>query len=524
MRAVILGTDLMYDKSGRLVPIEINTNIGYDSYNRVEKDEEWLDLTSLVKFIRAKKIKKVILDCTKATLNTRFAYFSEKLTASLPKTVKVEKVQEYPEEVADNELFIRIAYNEEALVDSYCRDKVGFLNITFNSSKIAQEYLYKEDGEVKGHMSDFVDNGPYRPNYIVKFRYPQYNVEYPKYYKLNSLDAVYALAKSLEDGYLIMPCYLNENRMYEGNRYILFRQWSLLVPDETEVLKAIDLGSYTKVSGKPVPNVFDEETGELLGGRDTYVSKFWVRPVKDVLLEDGDQVLMSDGTWKDIKDVEKGDKVLSVDVPHTEDVDLRKHTGALNITVKELEEDSKYSVNEVLYKGKVDGFQSIIHMIFEEDNEEWWDTANSSYLTLGRQGETVEFRKLINLKEGDKIYLIKLTGIGENSKVEYVERTIKEIWTERKLEEGYTLSLDGSHLFITKSPESTAGYVSIEHNADDPEGECQNHCNDRWGDSLVGIACDHATAEEIVEGCTPHCKKDTRYPIKDCDCYCIYRA
>ena len=526
MRAVILGSDLMYDKSGRLIPIEINTNVGYDSTNRVESAHEWLDLSNLVNFVQEKKVKRVVLDIS-SSLRRSFRAFEFKLRKALEGIAEVETIEgEY--EDAEDSLYIRVKFSYEAVVDSYCKDKIAFLNMISKSSKIAQEFLYKEGGEVKGTMDDFLNNGE-DPNYIVKYRYPQYESSYPKYYKLKSLKAVQKLAESLEDDYFIMPCYLNETNMYKGERFVLFRQWSLIVPDEEKVLRAIDMGSYTKLSGKVDRslNKFDEKTGELLEGRINYSSKNWMRNVTAVLLEEGDQVLMADGTWKDIKSVKAGDEVLSVDVPHTEDIDIRKHTGNLNITVKELEEDSKYTVNEVKYKSIVEGFQDIVHMTFEEDQEEWWDTEDSSYLTLDSLRKTVEFKEIKYLKVGDKIYLIALNK--NSNKVEYVERTIKKIWVERKLETGYTLSLDGSHLFITKSPESTAGYVSIEHNAgggDDPEGQCEAYCQDRYGVSLRTIACSKDEAETILEDCTPICAmyRGPEYSYKQewCECYCIY--
>ena len=40
MKAVLVGTDLMYRKDGSLAPIEINTNVGWDEANRVEKEED----------------------------------------------------------------------------------------------------------------------------------------------------------------------------------------------------------------------------------------------------------------------------------------------------------------------------------------------------------------------------------------------------------------------------------------------------------------------------------------------------
>ena len=59
MKAVLVGTDLMYRKDGSLAPIEINTNVGWDEANRVEKEEDVWNLEDLVNFIISKAITEV---------------------------------------------------------------------------------------------------------------------------------------------------------------------------------------------------------------------------------------------------------------------------------------------------------------------------------------------------------------------------------------------------------------------------------------------------------------------------------
>ena len=50
MKGVLIGADLMYRQDGKLVPIEINTNVGWDTYNRVETPEEALDASDLIQY------------------------------------------------------------------------------------------------------------------------------------------------------------------------------------------------------------------------------------------------------------------------------------------------------------------------------------------------------------------------------------------------------------------------------------------------------------------------------------------
>ena len=517
MRSVILGSDLMYDKSGRLVPIEINTNIGYDMSNRVESTDEWLDLSNLVDYVKSKGFKTVLFDTSTAFIfNAFLPNFGKRLKEALP-GVNVRGTSENSDSIQDSEdlLYIRISFSTEALIDSYCRDKVLFLE-TLKSSTLSQEFLYKEGGEVKGVMKSFLDNGE-DPNYIVKSRYPVYDSkEYPKYYKLGSLAEVKNLAKALEDDYFIMPCYLNEERMYNGERFVLFRQWSLIVSDEESTLKAIDMGSYTKLSGKVdrSKNVWSKD-GELVEGRDNYISKHWMKPVHDLLLDEDDQILMSDGSWKDAKDLKVGEEVLTVDVPHAADVDIKNHVGNYNVDVKEFEGESEYGINQVLSIGKVEGFYELVHMVFEEDDEEWYDTEMSSYPVLNRTTGTVQFKELRDLKVGDKVYLLSIPD-PENSQVTYVERTIQDIWSEREFVEGYTVGLDGSHLFISKSPESTASYVSLEHNL----SGCRVFCMSLgWDGAFSDNTCTMCLTDLDACNQTHTCQTVQKQGVNMCVCY-----
>ena len=46
MRTVLLGTDFMYNKEGQLIPIEINTAVGWHN-SKLESDDEVFNLSNL---------------------------------------------------------------------------------------------------------------------------------------------------------------------------------------------------------------------------------------------------------------------------------------------------------------------------------------------------------------------------------------------------------------------------------------------------------------------------------------------
>ena len=61
-KAVLVGTDLAYDSRGKLVPLEINTNVGWDKVNRKETPEEIFDFTELSTYVREHTIKEICLE------------------------------------------------------------------------------------------------------------------------------------------------------------------------------------------------------------------------------------------------------------------------------------------------------------------------------------------------------------------------------------------------------------------------------------------------------------------------------
>lgn len=459
MRAVLVGYDLMYDGTGRLVPIEMNTNVGYDAYNRAELEKDWQKPEALLQFIESEGIKKVYLDNKNGIFWHKGSYILEKLVEVLGEenVIKYKEGQDNPEDTEDN-LIIRVDFSYDAQVDSYCRDKIAFLNLIKDDEAIGQEFMYKENGEVKGSLS-FQDNGDY-PNYVVKYRYPNYSSEYPKFYKFDSIEEVNALAESLEDDFLIMKAYFNNYSFWaDESRFKELRSWDVI----TSTGETIKLGVYTKVTGKvdPSKDVYAENK-QLLKGRNNYITRRWVVFAPGLTyLDSDDQVLMFDGTWKDVKDIERGEKVLALSIPFEEGVDISQHVGDYNIPEVELRNNSTIIENEVKRISYSEGFFGIIHLLFEEDEEEWWDLAQASYPVEDPEDGTVMFKEIQDFKVGDKVYLLSSSIPNE---ISYIKRTVSDIWVERNLIKGSSISVDGSHLLITRSPESTANYVSVMHN------------------------------------------------------------
>lgn len=470
MKAVLIGADLMYRQDGKLVPIEINTNTAWDAENRVEESyEEIFDFESFKAYLDQNKIKEVWIDGAISPI--LIEYFGRRKGINI-----VRKSDEELAEAEDKDglLLLRTSYSDEALVDSFCRDKALFLD-AIKDFDFGCDYVLKTDEGLEGSIAEIVDNGDY-PNFILKYRYPYYDTdEYPKLLKLSSQRELKKFLKSEEMpvDYILMPFYFNADKLWEqeGEKRIkFFRHFSMFTLVDGSSLEAVPVGTYTKLCGNlenikckySSLGVLDSES------RQAFLDTWTTRAVEDVLAEKGDLVLMADDTWKPVEELEVGDEIKSLDIPNEGDVDIRKHTGDYNVNYDTFVEESSYGIGEITAIRKSSRVITKVGLVFT-DGTDWWDTANSSYPTLDPEDETIYFKTLDMMVSGDKVILLKAENT-ENPEFEVKE--LEKIERSRQAVEGYGLSVDGSHLFLTKAPDEESAYVSIEHNEDDETLYC----------------------------------------------------
>ena len=276
----------------------------------------------------------------------------------------------------------------------------------------------------------------------------------------------------------MMPFYYNSKKgIYveteEGHedhkRIQFFRNWSAFVVNEEGTLDSIQLGRYTKFTG-----VLDEsklkwnEDGTAVDPEALRAMLFqdqWLKVnLGDTLLDEDDVVLMEDQTWKKAQDLEVGDKVQAISIPVSGTVDIREHIEDYNVSYEEFAEESHWVVNEIQNVHKIEAWYDEVVFKFA-DGTDWYDTAQSSYPTLDPEDSSVKFVTLGNLKTGDKIILMPVDAESLENPT-FVVKEVASVSVRRKLQRGYSISLDGNHLFLSKTSEDTLAYIAIEHNAD----------------------------------------------------------
>ena len=237
MKTVLIGADFMYNKDGKLIPIEINTNLTLNQ--KYINEEDIFNLSDLHIFVQSNKF-------TKITYIGRLLQF-DKVLESFCKSNNIEYQFILTSENAvtlpfiedtDEHLIIRSAYDTTAVIDEkYCRDKIEFNKL------VSLPIAYKTNkGEFISTIKELLDNGTY-PNYIIKTALPSPdNTEYPKLLKIDNLDDIKKILNKLPSGFYISPFYFNKNKLHKKNIQIL-RSFDILYLPE---LKAINVGSTRK--------------------------------------------------------------------------------------------------------------------------------------------------------------------------------------------------------------------------------------------------------------------------------------
>lgn len=458
MRTVLIGSDFMYDQNGNLIPIEINTNIAFDKTNRLELLEDIYDFSELMLFIQNNGITRVdyvgMLDVMSIELqkelkllNIDYYYHSENFESDF--TVNVEELE--------NQLIIRSTYDAYSVLDSeYCANKLNFLDLIKNES-FGSEYAYIAfNDELISTISSIPDNGVH-PNFILKVSAPNYDKNvFPKLFKISDLNKIQTILGEYPFGYFMMPFYLNESKLH-NNRIVFIRNHSILY---MPTLSSINIGNYTKFCGEELPsNPEYGINGEL---NDSY-RKSYLPIVPSIhsypLLEDTDIVKMADGTFKTALELEVGDILKSIEIPNPNEVNISNNTVNYYIDKDILISESTFSQSTVLKKTKTSEVCTITEITFS-DGTKWYDTERSSYLVI--IDDEVRFMHIIDIPINSTILMANAIN---TDTLQFVERTIIDKTSHRSILNGWEITVDNSHIFLTGDEENYENaFLAIEHN------------------------------------------------------------
>lgn len=479
MRSVLIGTDFMYNQNGDLIPIEINTNVGFDIRNRLEPIQEIYDFTDLIAFIKTNgftqvdyigRITAFSTELSKVLSGESITYISHNEEIHGNETVYVED--------AEYKLIIRSTYDSFSVLDSeYCANKINYMDLVKSETFGSQYSFINSQNDYVSTITSIPDNGVH-PNFILKYTYPTYDKNvYPKLFKLSNLNEIRNILEMYPSGYFMMPFYYNPSKLF-FNHIKFIRNHSIL---HLPTLEAINVGQYTKICGTELPlSPQYNSIGELLPEFRSSYLPILPEQRRNSLLEDTDIVKMADGSFKTALNLQVGDVVKSISIPNPYNVDILNSTTNYHIDYNSFISGSTFSESTVVVKSPVEEISNIYKITFS-DGTLWYDTEMSSYLVY--YNNEVRFMYIKDIPVGTTVIMADTTNM---SSVQYVEKTITSKIIERVLIRGWEVSLNNDHIFLTGDEENTtSNFLSIEHNL----GE-DTICFDGGCDSLIWGECD----------------------------------
>jgi hypothetical protein len=465
MRTVLIGSDFMYDKNGNLKPIEINTAVGW-VIEKLESNDDSLDLTGLVEFVESNGFTKIYyigsmipLDEKLRTiyLNSGSAVEYEYIKTTM-QSITIPHIEDN-----DQTLIIRSAYDTTALVDdTYCKNKVEFLELIKDQSFGAQ-FAYKNDNnELINYITTINDNGVH-PNFILKAKLPQYDREvYPKLYKVSNQEELDIVLANMSNDYLLMEYYYNADKL-NNDHIAVYRGLNLLFPPN---LNSISLGGYTRFTANNANDTIKEynpTTFELIIDRNSYLTSDGKISIPKIL--DTDLIQMADGTYKSGLELQEGDYVKTIDIPNPFDVRKSDEIANYQIDFATLQSGTTYSSNKVVAKRRVNKYVTVTNITFT-DSTDWQDTKGCFYLSL--HNNEVRFLELNNLEivdtrlmVGDSIILIDTS----TDVPTFITKEVASINFTNQFFGGWTITVETEALFLTRAANETdTQFVAIEHN------------------------------------------------------------
>lgn len=334
MKALILGTDFLKDSEGNLRIVETNTNV--DVHNKITPHLDW---GSFKQFLLDNSIVNLhfistegnfinndlenIFDTTSlnVSLKDKISDIMSEINGTFTHhNVAVNSVTVPYIEDGEGILIIRTSYDTTAVVDEeYAKDKVKFHRLISEKSYTPNVY-YNSVSDTSFNIDQLnelhVTPGT-TPNYIVKTRFPNTNyVDYPKFYKIESLANLETLKNSLLDSEYMEEYHTNSENIVNDKMGVI-RSLDILYGG---TLSLLHLGSYIMTSPVKVNSwstIYNSEGKMNQEARPLWMTKSptFKNYGPNYILDDDTPILYSDGTLKYPNEILVNDVIKTVNLP-----------------------------------------------------------------------------------------------------------------------------------------------------------------------------------------------------------------
>ena len=508
MKALLLATDYLKDVDGSFKILETNTSIAIathfpQNYFNSERFNQFVidnGITEIYFLIHrgGGNIDSIDLNYNEGDVeDSFFSVVPESVGESITYHIKPSPndVTPFYIEDASNRLIIRLAYDENALIDeTYAKDNFNFLKLISDDDPSLICPTYFNDGlglSVDTLGQTMRDNGVY-PNYIIKKRFPTTNYgEYPKVLKLNTIEDLNSIKDNLLDDEILQEYILNINDL-EGGKLKTYRTIQMVYGPNLEVYDIMD--PFTHTNKLPIDNTVDYDENGMI---QTWERPKFLQKVHNTMLNDRfhtysfTNILLNDNTIKSVNDVMVGDVIktnalynLNVDQEHlwkyySEPSNL-VFTGSTTTTTQVVEKDS--------------GSDLALTVKFVLDNGLDFTYGNNGVVLTEDTDGNVKFVEINQLSIGDKVV------INHIETDQFESRIITSLIYEYKSVIRYVFDVEESDLYLKVDDSVSPQFYMINHN---PAGFCSCYvgsnlsCNapclssGECENNLRGICCEN---------------------------------
>lgn len=464
MRTVLLGTDFMYNQNGNLIPIEINTNVTLNPNSIIENVSDVFDFSELETFINSKNFTKLVYIGDIAELNQELTSFSNTHTIEYTyyKVGGDSLTVPYVED-GDDILIIRSAYDTTAIIDdTYCADKVNFVQLVANSTFGLQYALVDSNNTLQNNITTIPDNGIH-PNFILKARYPNYDINvYPKLLKISTQAELNTVIDSLNDQYILTEFLYNADKLLFNSHIQVIRSYNLLYPP---TLESIPLGQNTQIPEMDLFSgtiTYNTDTFELEGiNRSKYLTNV-VTQTGHPKLRNTDKIEMADGSFKFPYELAEDDMVKTIIFPNPNNVDTNDETNNFHMDYETFISGLTYTTAPIGHVTPLSTYSKIATITFD-DNTTWTDGNLVSFLTL-RDNE-VRWIVAGDLINGDQLIAVNQGDVTDTAVFDSLLKTVSSVTIESIIFEGWIVSVKGDeHCYIVQDTTTNNSFALFEHN------------------------------------------------------------
>ena len=490
MKAVIVATDFLKDTDGSFKILELNTNVG----NVIGDINNYFDIEEFNQFVVSNGIEVIefinqsigsndgIIDTEMTELSTPKTFnvlLSEYYSGSSTVSVTIHNVESTSATIpfiedASNKLILRNAYDSTALIDdTYAKDNFEFLKLMYDAdtNSIPKTYFVNDILGIDSIGEVIRDNGEY-PNFIVKERFPTTNYEqYPKIYKITSIEELSNLKSSLPSNTLLQEYILNENDLLD-NKLQTYRSVDIVYGSNLEVMNLFSPYVHTN-STILSPSADFDSNNEL---------QYWERPIylqkvgnnidrnqyKNYKVDADSKILAGDGSLKSINDIVLGDTLKSVHLNNLgwNDNDMLVYSASAD----------DVTIGSSIINTNVTGIESFEEVSFWlkeitlNDGTIFSDVDTSTVLAKSVRDtyNIFKFTPFRGLQSDDSIVVVNTT----TNELEI--KTISSIQYSYNKETIYKLDVEASDLYLSMAEQSTSPiYGLIQHN---PPMMCFSNC------------------------------------------------